>query len=345
MKKTCFKLPLIGFVLISFTNLYANNIPIATPGFSINLTGLYLQPNADNLIYAIYTHPLPVPAPNWSQVTLKPGYAPSFDLGLQYNFADLMNSANLDWLHVNTSDSNSFAAQGVNSSVAPPYYFGPLAQAFTGSAANSTSKFEVDNVNLTVSHIINLNGNIQLNPFAGLQYAYLKQDTTSNYVGVDNLARPYSITSLNISKFSGIGPRLGLNAIYFVTKRIGIAAKIGGSLLVGTINSQTNFNSFGAGNTTPAFTTLANQDQHKIVPEADTKLEASYTIPFKSEGSSLTFVAGYMITVYVNGINQVVPTALVPGAFNGGTIAIETASQEQSNLSLNGPYASVIWKI
>jgi hypothetical protein len=52
-----------------------------------------------------------------------------------------------------------------------------------------------------------------------------------------------------------------------------------------------------------------------------------------------------MFTDYFNGINQVVPTALVPGAFNGGTIAIETSAQVQNDLTLNGPYISLVWKL
>lgn len=69
----------------------------------------------------------------------------------------------------------------------------------------------------------------------------------------------------------------------------------------------------------------------------------SYYLPFNS-GANLTFRVGYMFAAYVNGINQVFPTSLVPEAFNNGVIAIQTSSQQTSDLDLNGPYASVTWK-
>ena len=52
---------------------------------------------------------------------------------------------------------------------------------------------------------------------------------------------------------------------------------------------------------------------------------------------------GYLFSTYLNGIKQVVPTALVPNAFNQGVIAIETSSQVQSNLDMNGPYLKLTY--
>lgn len=251
-------------VISSFAN--SETIPTPTSGFSISLTGLYLQPNANNLNYAVYTHPLPLTAPNWSQIVLKPGYSPAFNLGVQYILADPSNKIDADWLYINTSNSTSFQASGANSSVAPPYYFGPLAQALLGSSAYSKTQFNVSNVGLTLGHLINLGHHIQLDPFAGLNAAYLKQDINTNYVGVDANKVPYSITSYNSSKFTGIGPRIGINATYFLTNQFGISARVGSSLLAGSMNSNTNFNSFGAGNHVAVHTTLADQSQNKLVP-------------------------------------------------------------------------------
>ena len=342
MKRLCLRLSVIGLLATSLSNVYAA-IPAAKTGLSLSLTGLYLQPNASNLTYAVYTQPLPITIPNWTQVTVKPSYSGAFDLGFQYNLVDAMNHVNFDWLHLRTSDSDSHPIVGTGDSIAPPYYFGPLAQALNGSSASSKVKFSVDNGNLIMGRLINLGNYIQIDPFAGLQFAYLKQDITSTYLGTGSDGNPYSITSNNTSKFNGVGPRLGIGATYFVIERFGISAKIGGALLVGSMDTNTNFNSFGAGNHTLVNTTLANQSQNRVVPEADSKLEVNYTAPLKN-GSSVAFALGYLFGVYFDGINQVVPGSLVPSAFNGGVIAIETSQHEQSNLSLNGPYATVIFK-
>jgi hypothetical protein len=51
-----------------------------------------------------------------------------------------------------------------------------------------------------------------------------------------------------------------------------------------------------------------------------------------------------MFSTYINGINQIVPTSLVPDTFSGGIVAVETSGQVQSDLDLNGPYVSLAWK-
>jgi len=346
VKKALLSLTILGFGLTSFA--YASDavstIPTPTSGFSVNLTGLYLQPGANNLNYAVYTHPLPITTPNWSQVSVKPGYTPALNLGLQYNFADPMNKANIDWLYLSSNSTNSFSSYGVNASVAPPYYFGPLAQALVGTNATSKVQIQLDNIAMTLGHLINLGLKIQVDPFAGISGTYLKEDITSTYMGNDSSANPYTVTSYNTSKFTGIGPRFGMNGSFFITNRFAVSARIAASLFAGTMRTYTNFSSFGAGNHVAAYTVLANQSQNRVVPEVDSKLEVSYLIPMRGGKSNLTLAAGYLFSAYVNGITQVVPTALVPGAFNGGTLAVETAGQTQSDLDLNGPYASLIWK-
>lgn len=346
MKKIVLIGALFSAVLISSIPVYAvkNSQLTNTSRWSMSLTGLYLQPNASNLDYAVFTKPLPLTTPNWSQITLKPDYHPAFDLGLEYHFADAVNKLNVDWFYLSTKDSDSFQAGDPNSSVAPPYYFGPLAQALVGSDANSKVKFEVSNVGVSLAHLISLGKSLQLNPFIGINVAYLKQDITSTYVGSDSSEEPFSLTTYNTSKFTGVGPRFGIDTTYFITEHVGVMARIAGTLLAGSMRSNTNFNSFGAGNRTLVYTTLADTNQNAIVPELDGKLELNYLVFSKENMSNITLAVGYLFATYLNGINQVFPTSLVPGAFNGGVIAIETASQSQSDLELNGPYATLTWK-
>ena len=123
----------------------SNTIPTLPNGFGISLTGQVLAPGADNLIYAVHTKPLPLPDPSWTQEIVDPNFHPSFTLGFLYTFSSHVDQLKLNWLYLNTSDNASNNATGAES-VAPPYAFGPLAQALRGSSANSTAKFKVDDV-------------------------------------------------------------------------------------------------------------------------------------------------------------------------------------------------------
>lgn len=348
MKRTYLSGSLLGLALASsISTVYAGGVvmpPQQQSAFGISLTGLYLQPTASNLDYAVYTEPLPTTTPNWTQHLIKPGYKGAFDLGLQYLFGGMKNQVSLDWLYFSPgSYSNSATASGT-ASIAPPYYFGPLAQALRGTFASGSVQYTVNNINLVFGHFFDVMHHVQIEPFAGLSAAYLKQNITSTYLGSDtSLGFPYSIVQYNKSKFTGAGPRLGLNMTGLLTDRFSIIGSLGTSILVGSMDTNTNFLSHGGvANTTPAYTGLADISQTTMVPEVDGKLALNYTVPMNG-GSSFGFQVGYTAVNYFSGINQVMPTALVPGAFNTGTIAIETSAQQQSNLGLNGPYASITW--
>ncbi len=221
-----------------------------------------------------------------------------------------------------------------------------------GTSASGTAKFGVNDLKASYERIFRVGSRLVLTPFAGFNAVLLKQTLTSNFQGdgTDATLNPYSITETNKSNFSGAGPRMGLNVTGMFTEHFGMVAQAAMSVIAGSMYSNTGFVSFGgdpnvpagAGNTTPVNTKLADQRQAQVVPAFDSKVGFLYGWLLNS-GSSLNFELGYAFSVYVNAFNQVVPTALVPGAFNGGTIAIETSAQVQSNLGLNGPYLKAHW--
>ncbi len=317
-----------------------NTIPNVLPGLGISIAGLALQPGANNLVYAVHTKPLPVPDPNWTQESVSPGFHPAFTLGFIYTNANRQDQLKLNWLFLSTSDNASNAASG-SDSVAPPYAFGPLEQRLRGSYAKSKAQFDVSAINLIYDHIFDLGSSFRLTPFVGADTAYLKQNITSQFTGTSNAA-PYSITSYNESRYIGAGPRFGLDFEYFFSHGLGIISEAAASILVGSMQSNTHFLSFGDTNQTPGYTGLANDyTQVRVVPGLDAKLGMTYT---KSYAKSMMILEwGYLFSTYLDGINQVVPTALVPAAFNNGVIAVETDAQVQSNLDLSGPYLKLTY--
>ncbi|MDF1655607.1 MAG: Lpg1974 family pore-forming outer membrane protein [Coxiellaceae bacterium] len=353
MKQSLCKLSLVGLTcLIPALTVQAGGVetptktslPKVAPGFGVSAAWLYLEAGASNLEYAVYTTPLPVPSPSWQQKFVYPSYTSAFTLGLQYTFADSADQIKLDWLDFSSTDTNSATAAGTaTDSIAPPYYFGPLAQRLNGSNASGAATFNLDQVNLVYARILNLGQHIRFEPFAGLAASYLKQSLSASYAGtvtVDGSA--YTIDSYNTSKYKAMGPRLGFNAVGFIGHHFGITASMGASILVGSMATNAYFISLGnatgsVGNTTPTQTSLADQSQTAVVPEFDSTLGLSYDFDFKS-GSSFSLEAGYLFSIYLDGIRQTVPATLVPGAFNGGTIAISTDAQVQSNFDVNGPY-------
>jgi hypothetical protein len=323
--------------------------PVFTPGFTASLTALYLQPSASNLEYAVYTTQLPLPAPNWEQRIVNPHYTPAFDLGLQYNFPSGRDQVKFDWLYFSSKDQAS-AGSLPNTSVGPAYYYGPAEQFLLNTSANSTVKFNVYDSSLVFGHVINLTDHVQFEPFIGFDLAYLRQDITNNYFGSDPVYGPYSHAVYGKSKFVGIGPRLGLDSSYFITNHFAITGQIAGDLLAGSVDYSTDFTSgtsYTGGvlphNNVPARTSMAHQNQYRIVPELDIKLAALYKISFERSHSELVLQAGYSYAVYFNAIQQVLPNTLVPGSWEAGSVAIINQTEKQSNIDLRGPFVSASW--
>ncbi|WP_133130015.1 Lpg1974 family pore-forming outer membrane protein [Legionella yabuuchiae] len=324
-----------------------STIPEQSPGLGGSIGGLYIQPSANNLEYAVYTIPLPLPAPNWYQQSVKPDYAPGFTLGVHYNFESKQDQVKLDWLHFQNTDSANFSAEP-NTSVGPESYFGPTEQFLLNTAANSTVKFNIDHVNLVLSHFLNLNDTIQLELLLGASAAYLKEDIKNNYSGRDPVFGPYTHRVYTDSSLTGFGPRLAVEGRYFVNNHFGANVGIGSSLFVGSLSSSTNFTSWtantnGPTNSTPTNTTLSNQRQTVVVPEIDGNIGLFYTTTF-NQNSTLTFQLGYLFQDYINSIYQVLPSSLVPTAWEAGTVAIISQTQRQSDLSMNGPYIKLVYK-
>lgn len=67
MKRKLLKVLSISLVVcgcFSKLNAASNLTPLKqTPNYEFSLSGLYLVPGASNLIYAVHTNPLPLPAP------------------------------------------------------------------------------------------------------------------------------------------------------------------------------------------------------------------------------------------------------------------------------------------
>ena len=92
MRNFVLKASLLSVSLALLSAAYADGdstIPAQSSGFGIALTGLYLQPGASNLDYAVNTHPAPpASAPTWEQELVDPKYKGAFDLNLNYVMQD-----------------------------------------------------------------------------------------------------------------------------------------------------------------------------------------------------------------------------------------------------------------
>ncbi len=150
---------------------------------------------------------------------------------------------------------------------------------------------------------------------AGVQYAYLKRNNfapLSTFNPNTGVATPgYNQVS---QKFSGAGPRVGMDLTYNVSNSFAVYGKFAGGLLIG--DSSIDDTSNGV----PPF---AYSSTLEVIPELEGKLGLTYT--HNLSRGTLIADAGYMVVNYFSVFES---PQLVASA---------------TNLAFQGPYAGLKW--
>ena len=267
-------------------------VPNLKAGPSFTLEGLFLRPTSSDLGYANTTDS----NSNSQSHVLTPGYGLGFGVGVGYVFPESGNDVQINWQHFNHSTTTD--PVGTDS--------------LTSVSSDGTFKF--DTIDLDVGQYLDIGTRFQTRLFAGLRYAALKQDvsnTTSSAASA--LSDASSSVVDNVSKFTGIGPRLGVDATYHINNSFGVVSHLATGLLIGNVDNDSTTTATPAtfnGNSTNTADT-----QTRVVPEIDAKLGFDYTVPFKDQASSMTVEAGYQVTQYIDAIDSKNSTGGI--GFNG----------------------------
>jgi hypothetical protein len=317
-------------------------VPNLKSGVEFTLEGLYLQPSNSDLDYATSftsvsgTNTLSQSA-NIS--TVDPDYDLGFRIGLGYVFPDSGNDVQASWTHFSHSsdDSVGFAGDGFGVATRSGSSFDGNA---TGDAlsANSSADFKYDAIDLDVGQYLSIGTRLQTRLFAGLRYAQVKNDLTDNYAGVSTSDVKFVYTQSEVynSKFTGIGPRFGVDAAYHVGNCFGVVGHVAAALLVGRVESSSSLGYYqlNTGATTPSTSSFSttSDNQTRVVPAFDAKLGFDYSIPFNNDASRLTFELGYQATQYVDAIDRL-------------GVGDSAGSRTTSGVGFNGPYLNLNYKM
>jgi hypothetical protein len=365
-------------------------VPNLKSGIDITLEGLYLQPTNSDLDYATVANTTAsglVVTNNTNVQTVDPDYNFGFRVGLGYTFEDSGNDVQLAWTHFNHTDSDSVTPDygsvlstryGVG---APLFYAHNLSQnggtEVNDVHASSDVKTKLDSVDLDVGQYVDVGTRLRLRMFAGLRFAEVTSDMANTYSANDvdstvGTKPPETTTTIDTvlvenynSKFTGIGPRVGVDSVYHIGNCFGIVAHAAVALLVGEVESDSNgsFNSVrtttgGAPEVTVNLTdlegdgsvtvigTLDSNDSSRVVPVLDAKLGLNYSHAFENE-SILTIEGGYQATQYIDAVDRLDGSASgVSTSPQAGPVpASVQSSRTTSSVGFNGPYLSLNWKV
>lgn len=336
-------------------------VPNLKSGLEVTLEGLLLRPSNSDLDYAatdtlgFVINPV-VPSIAFTNPknvnSIDPGYNFGFRIGLGYIFQDSGNDVQLNWTHFDQSDDDNVTAGPGQFLVTK---FGLILPNLTnfGIPSTLTASGNVDSkldaIDLDVGQYLDVGTRLRMRLFGGLRFARVESNVSDFYSAAYQVPTlpPTNILftesdNLN-SKFSGVGPRFGVDTSYHIGNCFGIVAHIAGALLVGSTDTDTQQNWALAVNTVPGtvFTSQLNTDSDnttRVVPAFDAKLGLDYTYIFANQ-SQLSLEAGYQWTQYIDAVDRL-NNSLVDGVVGLGTVTRTTSS-----VGFDGPYLTLNWKV
>lgn len=329
---------------------------------SAHIGVLFLKPGSNNLDYAYFVSGIQPTYQSWHSQSIDPDHAPAFEVGFNYAIPKTSYSADVNWMHLSTSDS-AFKQANQNTDlttlefVAPPFEMSP--PVFGVKRGESTVKFNFDNVDINVGKIFDANPQLHAKVFGGVNILRINQKITtvfSDFPG--SLPTPYSYPlpadpsfSFQLqanSKYVGAGPDLGLNVQYDVIYGIGLIGQLSGTVTAGTMNTQEQFSATSARLTSDGIghshQEITTPNKTQIVPGVDGKLGVFYHCSGRRL-ANFTIEGGYRLLSYANAITTINPNTLVqPGTvivtpeFSTGTMAIVSVDKRDRPFNMNGPY-------
>lgn len=300
-----------------------------------------LQPTVTNLDYAVLGIPLPVQSPNWDVSAVAPDYSAGFYIEGRYWFNSKKNDIRANWTRLTTNDSDATFA-GNNEFVVPLFQAGPSAgQSFNNPSqqAQTNAQFHYNVIHVDAGQYFAYGQNMQLRLYGGVSGAQIRENLSTTF---QDYAQTYFLNSTNNSKFTGVGPTLGLSGQYALPYNLGIIGEISASGLIGTLDSVTNYTSsspqLAASGITTNYQSISPRNVSQLVPSLEGKLGLNYH--FSLNNMTWFIEAGYEYSTYFNALATYNPSTVF-GEVNLGTIALSSLNKWVSNFSINGPFAGL----
>jgi hypothetical protein len=305
------------------------------PRLEASATFLYLQPGSGSLEYGTLVSPLPPATPHWQNQSIRPSLSPAFNFGFRYFVPETGNDLRTSWTHLDSTEGASFTGTPLQFA-GPSYLIGPGATAF--NLGSGSVNFRYDAVNLEAGHLWQGGDRFQARFFGGLQYGSIKQDLTGSF---SDFAGTNTQTNTTRSRFSGAGPRFGVNG-QFNRGNFQFLGDLAAVTLIGERQIRRDYNTtsplFPAGNAQ----SFSSPNATQIVPGLDSRLGASYS--FRLGSGILKLEAGYQAVIYISAINSYSQTQVAtPPAPQSVGVFFATTDHLQSDFTAHGPYMSTSW--
>jgi hypothetical protein len=317
---------------------------------------LFLQPNGSSLYYAAQAIPLDqslssfqAVSPNWKIFELSPGYTPTFKFGGKALFTPTRTKLEVSWEHLETSTKSSeclsTTADGGTLMIGPLFDIGPNSAAYT--RAKGKAHFEFDAVDVLFEQGFCAFTRLYPTIFAGVGFARIKQTLQSTFL---NAANTTSRSIETYSKFTGAGPKIGVDFDYRIVSDFFFSGTMSCGLAIGQQTNGTTFESdspFLIANNIPEpnkqTTTVPHRTQ--LIPSFEERLGFSYVRT--CDCWKVKCEVGYLAQIYLNAVQTIdmtapqVPPSILPGTVPDAGVYAVGFERTLSNFMVTGPFISL----
>lgn len=334
-------------------DVYIPNLPASN---ELSAGAIFLRPGGSN-DYAVLVDPFnsnvptPILSPSWQPEGIDPDFSAGFSLNFRHVFPESGNDINFYWAHLRTTDNGTFpvnrAAPPAQQMAGPFWNVGP--DAGTTSAANGQLQYRYDVFNTDLAKHIYFDPNLKTRIFAGVSGLWLEQKIIANFSGIDPILGPYTFGITTKSKYNAAGIRLGIDGEYQGFYNINAVGLLAGNLYIGSQQPSTGATGTGsvlAGTGIPVnHQSISHKSFVQVVPALDAKLGLKYSR--QSNDKLFSIEAGYMAAIYVNAIQNYVPSTYVPGSLGivSGAVFLQSLLKTTDSFSVDGPYVTASLKM
>ncbi len=302
--------------------------------FEVGVACMWLQPFASNLSYAARTTNLTDSGlPSWVIKEQNPDYSFGYDANVRA-FFDCTNS----WVAVNYQ--NFHANHETHFTVTDDnYWVAPLSNITTDfqdrKVALANVRYTFDEVNVDYGFSVDFCKRLRASLFGGITYAGIRQTLIRTFSTADGLiSNQFRVPS----KFTGIGPQIGIEFAYKVWNCFDLTGKTSAGLLVGRAQNHSQVRTFSPAleSSDPNIQRIYDKTRDAAIPAFEQRLGLAFNYVFCG-CYDFTVEGGYQAKVYLNAFESVDIDNF--NTFSSTTtVFVESFKKTSSNFVLAGPY-------
>jgi hypothetical protein len=280
------------------------------------------------------------PVGPWESVDVDREFSPRFSIGFYLPGGRGIISANGLWINSEGTGSFTNIVDSTTCGVIPYAAPGDVINSTSSLACSAKARNEVDykQVDVQYQYPVQVTRALRLTPEVGVRAVWFDNTATAEYFGCESCANQTEayFHTIQKSESHGVGPKLGMGAMWEPMPGLSLGAAGSGGFLIGSTDFTHSFckdssTFFSGGSATLGCTKAHNFSSDETIgfPFVGGDFSLTYTFPANTVAKGLSLTAGYRVVSYFDMVTRV--------KFSGGGAASEQHF-ERKNLMADSFY-------